>query len=369
MTWSDRGGASRTFGEAWAERCWQLLQAGDARTGVLRERLGADIYRYAVIRLDNNPRIALQAGRHKLPNPDFVVVGHDRQGRDHLYAVDAKFAIDRIRRSQISPESMESLIALPGGIVRQEIERQSGITVSDEPEYQDGLFIGPRHPINDFFQTLHVRSKTTEIEPDEIVLVPVSADELFGTTPEKPVIDLLVRLDDLKFRGDQELIAGMYYLRLACAAKWFHQELEAPLLTLRPPRRPDPIEVEDELRSRMDGHATAFNVIASWARETDRQLKTREAIRHAATLPLRMDELRAAAESVGRRDDRKLVRSARGLLETQYMRRLIEEVGEVPARPHPSVNAVLDRIRSANRALQPEIRRNIPRVFSHLLDE
>jgi hypothetical protein len=369
MTWSDRGGASRLFGEVWSERCWDLLQAGDARTGVLRARLGTDIERFAVIRLDANPRIAIQAGRHKLPNPDFVVVGHDRDDRDHVYAVDAKFAVDRIRSEQISPESMESLVGLPSGIVLREIQSQGGIGLTDRVTYRNGLFIGPDHPMNRFFRSLHMESGETDIESGEITLVPVSSGEVFGLLPEKAVIDFLASVDRLQPAGDQDLLSAMYYLRLACAASWFHQEMTRPLLSLRETVRPETAAVDRELRRRAKQHRTAFEVIASWARQAERQVQTREIVQRAASLPLRMGDLRAAATTIGRGEDRKLVRSARGMLEKRYIRRLIDEIGEVPATPRHTIDDVVQEIRKVNRKLQPELRRDVDRIFDRLLTE
>lgn len=76
-----------------------------------------------------------------------------------------------------------------------------------------------------------------------------------------------------------------------------------------------------------------------------------------AVMPVRMREIRAMVEAAGLGEDRGVLRRVRGALERRYRTRLVETVGEIPARPNRPLPAILEDVANASRGLYPELRR------------
>jgi hypothetical protein len=366
MTWSDRGGASRIFGEIWSEYCWNLLTSESPKM----TEVDGDAESRTVLRLDANPRIAMQAGRNKLPNPDFLVLSDVDNGSVGVRAIDAKFAIDRIRRTQISPKSIQDLIELPGSLVRREIAEHIDSGDRASISYQTGAFLGPRSLLNDYYFESLTSGDTPSVPTSELHLIDVHASDLFADTPEIKLMQLFRALDRLRETDSgSDILAGMYYLRIASAARWFEQQTRTPLLSLS---EPDPVPIEevfDAAQHRIPGTSSAYEVILAWSVESDDAVERQTQVRDAARLPVRMSELRTMVQRAGFGDDKKRVRMLRGWLERKFMRRLIEEVGEIPARPSESISTVVERIRDTSRRLKPDTVRHAAHMVQRIASE
>jgi hypothetical protein len=351
MGWSDRGGASRIFGDVWSDHCWRYIRNG----GELFDDL-ADSASATVIRLDDNPNIAIQAGRHKLPNPDFLIVDRDPAGTIRVRAVDAKFAVDRLRRTQVSPESIQELLELPDSLAKTELESKFSLNESASLEYLPGKFLGPSSLINDYFYDQITAGDDPKIPESELLLVTVPPVTLFKTIEEFSLMEEMRAIDRISAPGSTaNLVLDMYYLRLASAARWFANQESQPILTLDDP---DPVPVAEVLelaRARNDAEVSAFGLIESWSRDIEQSIDRRKQVQDAARLPLRMSEIRTAIKQADPEVEKKTVRIVRGKLEKQFMKRLVEETGTIPADSIEPFDRILDRVHATSKSLRQEM--------------
>lgn len=355
MGWSDRGGASRIFGDVWSDHCWHYIRAGGSLFNDF-----VDVRSATVIRLDDNPQIAIQAGRHKLPNPDFLIVdhnhNHNHNGTIRVRAVDAKFAVDRLRRTQVSPESIQELLEIPDSLARVELENRFTLNHDMEFEYLPGKFLGPSSLINDYFYEQITTGDDPQIPETELQLVSVPPATLFATIEEFPLMEQMRGIDQIPAPGAREnLVLDMYYLRLAAAARWFANQEMQPILTLDDP---DPVPVAEVLelaQSRIDPEVSAFGLIEAWSQEIEQSIDRRKQVHDAARLPLRMSEIRKAIQQAAPDAEKKTVRVVRGKLEKQFMQRLVEETGTIPADSNEPFSQIIDRVHETSRNLRQEM--------------
>jgi hypothetical protein len=366
MAWSDRGGASRIFGDIWSEHCWVYLNNGVT----IFEEASFDHSSAHVVRLDDNPRIAIQAGRHQLPNPDFLILHREQSDRFSVRAVDAKFAVDRLRRMQISPESIRELIELPGSLAREEIERRLGKGTGDRLLYEPGAFLGPSSLLNDYFYRRHTTGDEPAVPSDELHLLAVKPAALFAETEEHALMDLMLSIDDLvATTPESELVLGMYYLRLATAARWFATQAQQPLLAVDPVEPADISTVYAVTEARIEDGESAFGLIETWSMAIEKHVERQKHVQEAARLPVRMSEIRRLLERSGRGEDKKLLRQVRGRLEKIFIRRLVESTGEIPAQPRASVDLIVNQVRAASRHLRTEMVEQAELVVEEIIEE
>jgi hypothetical protein len=370
MAWSDRGGASRIFGEVWSEHCWTYLTNG-AR--IFRTR-SYDHANAIVIRLDDNPKIAIQAGRNKLPNPDFIILHRENNHEFTVRAVDAKFAVDRLRRTQISPESMKELIELPGSLAREAISQNTGSIKIRKLDYQPGLFLGPSSLLNDYFYRQLTGGEHPEIPSDELHLLPVESLELFRSVDEFPLLELFKDIDELRpGNRESELVLDMYYLRLASAARWFESQIRLPLLT----NEPEPEIAVDEIvaaaQGRIERGESAYGLIESWSQAAESAQQRHKLVQNAARLPVRMSEIRDLVVAETGKENKRIVRKVRGILDQDFLSRLIAQTGVIPASGPEKLTQVTDRVqessRSLRRAMLEEMQHIVTRVAAAEADD
>lgn len=364
MGWSDRGGASRIFGEIWSEHCWHYLSNG----AKIFQNQPYDHARARIIRLDDIPEIAIQAGRNKLPNPDFLILSPDPDSTYSVRAVDAKFAVDRLRRTQISPDSIRDLIELPGSLARIAIEQHIGDAIESQLAYRDGLFLGPSSLLNDYFYRELTAGEDPTIPAEELHLVPVESDSLFESVEDRPVMEQLKQVDQLEAEiTSGPIVLDMYYLRLATAARWFETQAQTPLLSKE---SSEPAAIEDVVRAtfeRIDPGESAYGLIEQWALVTDQVIERQKQVRDAARLPIRMSELRKLLEQEGLEPENRTVRKTRGILERRFMNRLIEETGTIPAVPEDQIPSVVKLVKSTSRSLRDEMQVEAHRVITEVV--
>ncbi|HET7034690.1 MAG TPA: hypothetical protein VFI42_03330 [Thermomicrobiaceae bacterium] len=354
MAWSDRGGASRVLGDRWSEECSRALD-GWLET----ERPvpgGAPFVLKAVARLDEDPRIAIQAGQHKLTNPDFVLYGY-QGGRPVLQAADAKFAVDTIKPAQVSADSLAALLAIEEGLARQAIERTLEAPLGEDIELVRGVFISPRGPLTDYFLPRVADGPRARVDGHEVVLIPVAIARMFGTLPVTPDIGLLARIDRLPETPRENLLAAIYYFRCASACGWMWVEERTPLLSLNPPPELVTAQLVTETEERAADVESAYGLLERWYEDVEQVREARRAVAEVASVPVSMKEIRQLVETARGEEDRRLVRHTRAALERLFQQRLVDLVGEVPAEPAEPLPEVLGRIADATRTLRPELRR------------
>jgi hypothetical protein len=369
MAWSDRGGASRYFGDRWCEECASAL---DSWIGTERAVPGgAPFMVEAVVRLDTNPEIAIQAGRHELVNPDFVLYGWRRGGEHVVKAADAKFAVDTIKPAQVSAEALEALLAVEGGLVRDAIDQQISSPLGESIRPEPGVFLSPISPLTDYLLPRVVSGPRARISPDEVILIPVDPTRMFAGLPMTSLIMRLARIDHLVTNPWEHIVAAMYYFRLACACVWVWVEGHSPLLTLGPSPKPDIGAVADEIAGRSPASKTAFDLVSRWEVEIEEVVQNRRTLNEVAVMPVRMRELREMAEAAGRSDERGLIRRIRGALQRRYRERLVQQIGEVPARPARPLTEVISAVSTVSRRLYPELKAvavDLTRIASDSVD-
>ncbi|HET9015344.1 MAG TPA: hypothetical protein VFN57_07095 [Thermomicrobiaceae bacterium] len=354
MAWSDRGGASRVFGDRWSEQCTDALHAS---IGTSRPVPGGVSYTLrGVVRLDDNPQIAIEAGRHKLVNPDFVLYGDRPDGTHVLQSADAKFAVDTIKSPQVSAEALDALLAVDGGLVGRAIEQALHGRLLQPLVVERGVFLSPIGPLTDYFLPRVTGGPRATVDPREVVLLPVDPVAMFAGLTMTPLIETLAPLDGLPVSPRENVLSAMYYFRLACACAWMWTEEHAPLLTASPPPEPDTARLSRETSERARGVVSAYDVVLAWSSDIEQLERSRQAMRHVAAVPVRMRELRDMVAAVGLEDHPGLLRRVRGALERRYRTRLVELVGEVPARPERPLPEILDDVAVATRKLYPELR-------------
>ena len=364
MMWSDRGGASRHFGDRWSEQCAAAL---DSWIGTEQPLQRGDRFRLeAVIRLDSNPQIAIQAGRHKLVNPDFVLYGQRTGGRLVVRAADAKFAVDTIKPTQVSAEALEALLAVEGGLVRETIEEKIDSRLDTAIDVETGVFVSPISPLTDFLLPRVTAGPRARIHPDDVILIPVDPVAMFRGLPMTPLIGRLACLDHLPVSPRENILSAMYYFRVACACFWMWAEEHAPILSLEPAPSGEIALVGSEVERRSRAVASAFDLVSEWVEAIEEIIQARRAFYDVARMPVTMRELRAMVDAAGRSGERGLLRQVRAILEQQYRQRVVEEVGEIPSRPSRPLADILLDVAQANKRLYPELKNQATDLVSNL---
>lgn len=355
MTWSDRGGASKLFGDCWSNLVTRTLidQIGSTRPLPRNETFQLD----AVVRLDDDTRIAIQAGRHKLTNPDFVLFGRRSDGSPVLQAADSKFSVDTIKPAQVSAEALQALLDVENGLVRAALEESIHNHDVAAASVERGLFLSPISPLTDFYLPRLLTDATSDVEPSHVELIEANPTELFGALDEAKLIGTLARIDQLSVSPRDHLLSAMYYLRVACACSWMWVEERTPLLSRSDPPVADVPAVAFELGERAGRAESAYDLVATWFDSVEAVTRNRKALSDVMTLPLRMSEIRTLVESAGLGEDRRAVRFVRAALDRAFRDRLLDAVGEIPAIPSEPLPVVLQRVAAVSRSLRPEIQR------------
>ena len=354
MMWSDRGGASREFGDRWSERVSDALteQIGTERS------LPTDVfYRLeAVVRLDDDSRIAEQAGRHKLTNPDFVLFGRRLDGTPILQAADAKFAVDTIKPAQVSAEALQALLDVENGLVRVAVEQSIEDHDVVNAVATRGVFVSPLGPLTDFFLPRLLDSPSQAVDRSQIELIDADPAKLFAGLVPARLIGPLARIDRLPASPRTHLLAAMYYFRVACACSWMWVEDRTPLLSRNAAPEVDPAALSGEVDERAKSAESAFQLVSSWYEEVEVVTRNRKSLQEVMSLPVRMSEIRQMVEAAGAGDDRKMVRLVRAALDRQFRERIIDIIGEIPAHPKEPAGDMLLRSAEASRELRSEMK-------------
>jgi hypothetical protein len=304
-----------------------------------------------VLRLDDVPEVSREANLNHLENPDFLLVGvRESDSQAILQAVDAKFAPDRIKPSQVSVEAVNNLLAL-GGAVHTIVEEALASSGLSNPHIVRGVFVAPESALTTHLLRRVTTGRNPSVDPAEVVAIPPDTGTLFAGLPESRIIGHLARIDALPVSPRDNLTSAIYYFRLACACFYLWSEEYRPLLTSQPATDPETGIVAAEVTLRVAEAESAYQLVEQWATDVEPQVRAREAISNVATLPVRMRDIRSQVDQAGLGGDNRALRAVRRDLELAFRERLAALTGEISANDPRPLTQILDDVAKAARSL------------------
>ncbi len=362
MGFADRGGASNLIGDRWAD-----IAAEHVATWIGTERrIHADdqepLQIVRVDRLDATPAIAAAASKRGLQNPDLLLIGQ-RGDQQAIQAADAKFSVETARSKQVSPEVVLGLLELrdhvPGIL--------SG--VSDRIQIESGVFLCPDYPLTHLMLRHRRGIVRTTVRREEVVLVPAAADRFWDGVQGAELIAPLAATDDLPARPDQNLMAGVYYFRLARAAVGFWLDATKPLLLHNDVIAIDIDAVRDEAVRRSRDAASAIELIRHWDADVQTIRNQRAAVDQVAGLPIPGRDLRPLATRIAQAvgADPPSANQVRRRLGSWYRGVLRDRFGPI-APPVADLSSILRQLAEAGRELGPQAERELERIVLELVD-
>lgn len=362
MSWSDRGGASMLLGSAWADHCRVYLHSIIGQEA--RASDGTSFELRSVLRLDDDPQVEREANLNQLENPDFLLVGVDGEGGPVVQAADAKFAADRIKESQVSVKVVEDLLEIPEtGATRALLAATLNGVDAGDVVILPGVFLSPDSPFTDALIGRARRPLVSDEAGDILVRIPVDPGTLFEATPPERLIPTLARLDRLPVTPRENLLAAVYYLRVASACFYLWDEQTRPLFGAPAvPGPPEPGFVAAEVANRARSASSAYGLLVAWHRDLQQVMSTRKAITDAISLPVGVDEIRAQIDVRPQAERGAEMRRVRGTLERVYREQLLHLTGSIHANDPRSARSLVNEIRARSRDLRPALIRTLQEI-------
>ncbi len=367
MTFADRGGASNIIGDRWADLAAAHAVGWSGGLGWIEMADGDTAPIDRVDRLDATPRIAAEASRHGLQNPDLLLIGGDDQGQV-IQAADAKFSIETARSKQVSPEVVLALLGLRDRLPELLPDLDGSAHV--EP----GIFLAPDYPLTHLVLRGDRRGlrgiMRPTVEPHEVVLVPTDPAHFWDGVPGASVIPPLAELDDLSLRPESSLLTGVYYFRLARAAVGFWLDATKPLLLFNDRVELDEAAVRAEAERRARHAESAISLIWQWDADVQTVRNQRASVEQVAGLPIPGRELRpraaAISESLGA--EAPSANQVRRRLSMWFRAELRSRIGPINP-PVANLPEVLRQIAQIGKELTPQADRELERVVRELVAE
>ncbi len=367
MTFADRGGASNLIGDRWADLAAAHAAGWSDGLGWIELEDGDTASIVRVDRLDATPRIAAEASRRGLQNPDLLLIGGDEHGQI-IQAADAKFSIETARSKQVSPEVVLALLGLRDRLPELLPDLQ------DSAHVEPGIFLAPDYPLTHMVLRGDRRGlrgiMRPTVERHEVVLVPTDPARFWNGVPGASVMSPLSELDDLPAHPQQSLLTGVYYFRLARAAVGFWLDATKPLLLFNDRLELDEEAVRSEAERRARHADSAIALIWQWDADVQTVRNQRASIEHVAGLPIPGRELRpraaAIAESLGA--EAPSANQVRRRLSAWFRAELRSRIGPVNP-PVANLPDVLHKIGQIGKELTPQADLELERVVRELVAE
>ena len=363
MGLADRGGASNLIGDRWAD-----VAAAHVATWIGTERrLHADdqqpLHIVRVDRLDATPAVAAAASKRGLQNPDLLLIGQ-RGNQQAIQAADAKFSVETARSKQVSPEVVLGLLELRNHV--------SGLLegVGDRIQVESGVFLCPDYSLTHLMLRHRQGIVRTTVRREEVVLVPAAPDEFWDGVPGAAIIAPLAGTDKLPARPEENLMAGVYYFRLARAAVGFWLDATKPLLLHNDTLTVDIGAVREETERRSREVISAVDLIRRWDADVQTTRNQRAAVDQVAALPIPGRELRTMAANIARTAsaDPPSANQVRRRLGAWYRGALRDRFGPI-LPPVADLPSILRQLADAGRDLAPEAERELERIVLELVEE
>ena len=357
MIWSDRGGASRHIGDRWAAHCSDWLDNALDKPWPLAH--GENVTITDIVRLDDVDAVSREANLNQLENPDFLLFGlrPDLPDTAIILAVDAKFAADRIKATQVSAEIVQNLIDIPStGVTRGLVDDVLTDRGYSDKSIEDGSFLCPDSILTEFLLKRRSRSQRELNGDASIVRIPPEPATMFNGLPASQLIGMLARQDGLSVTPRENLLSALYYFRVGCACVYLWQEQQLPLFTVNATPAAEIGLVSADIAGRAAPGKSAYSIMFELVDEAETVQRARQAVSNVASLPLRMGEIRSLLQAVGREGDKLALRVLRKDLELEFRRRLYESIGEIPASDPRPIGDILDEVATASRDLRDHMR-------------
>jgi hypothetical protein len=362
MGLADRGGASNLIGDRWAD-----IAAGHAATWIGTERRlhGDDQEPLRIVRvdrLDATPAVAAAASKRGLQNPDLLLIGQ-RGDQQAVQAADAKFSVETARSKQVSPEVVLGLLELRDHI--------PGILsgVSNQIQVESGVFLCPDYALTHLMLRHRRGIVRTTVRREEVVLVPAAADRFWDGVPGAELIAPLAATDSLLVRPDENLMAGVYYFRLARAAVGFWLDATKPLLLHNDTVMVDISAVREETERRSREAASAIDLIRRWDADVQTIRNQRAAVDQVAGLPIPGRDLRPMATQIAQAvgADPPSTNQVRRRLGAWYRGVLRDRFGPI-SPPVTDLPSILRQLADAGRDLGPQAEDELERIVLELVE-
>jgi hypothetical protein len=363
MGLADRGGASNLIGDRWAD-----IAATHVATWIGSERrLHVDDQEpmriVRVDRLDAMPAVAAAASKRGLQNPDLLLIGQ-RGDRQAIQAADAKFSVETARSKQVSPQVVLGLLEL-----RQYVP---GLLdgVSERIQVESGVFLCPDYPLTHLMLRHRRGIVRATVRQEEVVLVPAAPDRFWDGVPGAEIIAPLADTDHLPAQPDDNLMAGVYYFRLARAAVGFWLDATKPLLLHNDVVTVDISAVRDETVRRSADASSAIDLIRRWDADVQVIRNQRAAVDQAAALPIAGRDLRAMAAKIAQKvgADSPSANQVRRRLGAWYRGVLRDRFGPI-LPPVADLSTILRQLGDAGRDLAPQAERELERIVLELMTD
>jgi hypothetical protein len=363
MSLADRGGASNLIGDRWAD-----IAATHVAGWIGSERrLHADdqepLRIVRVDRLDAMPAVAAAASKRGLQNPDLLLIGQ-RGDRQAIQAADAKFSVETARSKQVSPQVVLGLLEL-----RQYVP---GLLdgVSERIQVESGVFLCPDYPLTHLMLRHRRGIVRATVRQEEVVLVPAAPDRFWDGVPGAEIIAPLADTDHLPAQPDDNLMAGVYYFRLARAAVGFWLDATKPLLLHNDVVTVDISAVRDETERRSADASSAIDLIRRWDADVQVIRNQRAAVDQAAALPIAGRDLRAMAAKIAQKvgADSPSANQVRRRLGAWYRGVLRDRFGPI-LPPVADLSTILRQLGDAGRDLAPQAERELERIVLELMTD
>ncbi len=366
MGLADRGGASNLIGSCWADLCAEHAARWPGQDRPVPDGDPTPLQVRRVARLDATPAIAAAASRRGLQNPDLLLVG-TRHGRPAIQAADAKFSVETARSKQVSPAVVEGLLGL--GPLLVEALGDGGATVDGEATLVPGVFLCPDFPLTHLMLRRRQGIVRTTVRPEEVVLLAAPARAFFAPLEGASVMPPLATVDDLPARIDENLLAALYYFRLARAAVGCWLDATKPLLLFDDQLIVDEATVRTEAEARAPAARTAYELIVAWNADVQTVRSQRAAVDQVAALPVMSRDLRDLVNRIAARlgAEPPSLNQVRRRLGAWYRGRLREHVGPL-APPVPDLPRVLAELARVSATLQPLLESQTTQVVNELID-
>jgi hypothetical protein len=314
-----------------------------------------------VDRLDDMPAVAVAASKRGLQNPDLLLIGR-RGDRQAIQAADAKFSVETARSKQVSPEVVLGLLELrkhvPGLLAE----------VSERIHVESGVFLCPDYPLTHLMLRHRRGIVRATVRREEVVLVPAAPDRFWDGVPGAEIIAPLADTDKLPAQPDENLMAGVYYFRLARAAVGFRLDATKPLLLHNDLVTVDTGAVRDETARRSAHASSAIDLIRRWDADVQAIRNQRAAVDQAAALPISNRDLREMAATTARAvgADPPSANQVRRRLGSWYRGALRDRFGPI-LPPVTDLPSILRQLGETGRELSPQAERELERIVLELV--
>jgi hypothetical protein len=242
--------------------------------------------------------------------------------------------------------------------------------VSERIQVESGVFLCPDYPLTHLMLRHRRGIVRATVRQEEVVLVPAAPDRFWDGVPGAEIIAPLADTDHLPAQPDDNLMAGVYYFRLARAAVGFWLDATKPLLLHNDVVTVDISAVRDETERRSADASSAIDLIRRWDADVQVIRNQRAAVDQAAALPIAGRDLRAMAAKIAQKvgADSPSANQVRRRLGAWYRGVLRDRFGPI-LPPVADLSTILRQLGDAGRDLAPQAERELERIVLELMTD